>query len=74
MPTTMRMMPMIPAGFTVLILQRSPPADQLQNQNDDSNEEQDMNVSAQNMEAHETKQPKNQQNYKDSPKHKNPFI
>ena len=56
------------------MLQRSPAAYQLKNQNDDSNEEQNMNVSAQNMEAHETKQPKNQQNYKDSPKHKNPFI
>jgi hypothetical protein len=33
-----------------------------------------MNVSAQNVEADETKQPKNQQNNKDSPKHKNPFV
>jgi hypothetical protein len=30
-----------------------------------------MNVSAENVEADETKQPKNQQNNKDSPKHKN---
>jgi hypothetical protein len=33
-----------------------------------------VNVSAENVEADETKQPKNQQNNKDSPKHKNPFI
>jgi hypothetical protein len=30
-----------------------------------------MNVSAENVEADETQQPKNQQNNKDSPKHKN---
>ena len=56
------------------MLQRSPAANQLENQNDDGNKKQDVNVSAQNVEAHKTKQPKNQQNYKDSPKHKNPFI
>ena len=74
MPTIMRMTPMIPAGFTSAMLQRSPAANQLENQNDDSDQEQDMNVGAQNVKAHKTKQPKNQQNYKDSPKHKNPFI
>ena len=74
MPTTMRMMPMIPAGFTVPILQRSPPADQLQNQNHYGNDKEDMNVCPQNVEAHETEQPEDQQNYKDSPKHKNLSI
>src|SRR6266480_6658385 len=71
MPTMMRMMPMIPAGFTVRILKGPTTANQLDNQNDYCDHEQEMNVSAQNVEADETKQPKNQQNNKDSPKHKN---
>jgi hypothetical protein len=33
-----------------------------------------MNVSAQYVETHKTEQPQNQQNHKDSPKHKSPFI
>jgi hypothetical protein len=64
-------MPIIPTGFTVLILKWPAPANQLYNQNDDRDHEQEMNVSAENVEADETKQPKNQQNNKDSPKHKN---
>jgi hypothetical protein len=56
------------------MLQRSTAADQLDNQDDDRDHEQKMNVSAENVEADETEQPKNQQNNKDSPKHKNPFI
>jgi hypothetical protein len=43
----------------------------LDNQDDHRDHEQEMNVSAENVEADETKQPKNQQNNKDSPKHKN---
>ena len=70
MPTMMRMMPIIPAGFTAQMLQRSPAANQLDNENNQRNEKQQMNVSAENVEADETKQPKNQQNNKDSPKHK----
>jgi len=65
------MMPMIPAGFTIAMLQWPPAADQLENQNDQRNQQQDVNVGAQNMEADETKQPKNQQDNKYSPKHKN---
>src|SRR5438874_6194002 len=68
MPTMMRMMPMIPAGFTWSILQRPASADQLQNENDQRNQQQNMNVSAENVEADKTKQPQNQQNHKDSPK------
>jgi hypothetical protein len=43
----------------------------LDNQDDHRDHEQEMNVSAENVEADETQQPKNQQNNKDSPKHKN---
>jgi hypothetical protein len=74
MPTMMRMMPIIPAGFTVRMLQRSTAANQLDNEDDHGDHEQEMNVSAENVEADETKQPKNQQNNKDSPKHKKPFF
>jgi hypothetical protein len=56
------------------MLQRSPAADQLENKNDQRDQEQQMNVGAENVEADKTKQPKNQQNNKDSPKHKKPFI
>jgi hypothetical protein len=70
MPTMMRMMPIIPAGFTARMLQRSPAANQLNNENDQRDHEQQMNVSAENVEADKAKQPKNQQNNKDSPKHK----
>src|SRR5438477_12529165 len=67
----MRIMPTIPVGFTAPILQRPPAADQLENQNDQRDQEQQMNISAQNVEADKAKQPENQQNNKDSPKHKN---
>ena len=65
------MTPMIPAGFTRPILQRPSPADQLENEDDERDEEQNVNVSAQNVEPDEAEQPQNQQNYKDSPKHRN---
>src|SRR5438552_13277433 len=51
MPTTMRIMPTIPAGFTMRMLQRPPTANQLDNEHDQRDEEQQMNVSAENMEA-----------------------
>ena len=53
------------------MLQRSPAANQLDNENDQRDQEQQMNVSAENVEADKTEKPKNQQNNKDSPKHKN---
>src|SRR6266404_2206699 len=71
MPTTMRIMPTIPAGFTMRMLQRSATANQLDNEHDQRDEEQQMNVSTENMEADKTEKPENQQNNKDSPKHKN---
>jgi len=73
MPTMMRMMPIIPAGFTAPMLQRSPAANQLDNKNDERDQKQQMNVRAQNMEADKTKKPENQQNNKDGPKHKKTF-
>src|SRR5436309_6165051 len=74
MPTTMRIMPTIPAGFTMRMLQRPATANQLDNEHDQRDEEQQMNVSAENMEADKTEKPENQQNNKDSPKHKKPFV
>ena len=65
---------MIPAGFTMLMLQRPAAADQLQNQNDQRDQQQDVDVSTQDVEADKPEQPKNQQNDKYSPKHKNPFV
>jgi hypothetical protein len=59
--------------FEIASLERSSSADQLENENDQRNEQQDVNVSAQNVEAHETEQPEDEQNNKDSPKHKNSF-
>jgi hypothetical protein len=55
------------------MLQRAPASNQLQNEDDQSDQEQNVNVSAQNVEADETKQPENQQDHKNSPKHKIPF-
>ena len=70
MPTMIRMMPIIPAGFTARMLQRSATGDQLDNENDQRDHEQEMNVSAENVEPDKTKKPENQQNNKDGPKHK----
>ena len=52
------------------MLQGSPPANQLQNEHHKGDQKQNVNVSAQHVEADEAKQPENQQDYKDSPKHK----
>jgi len=64
----------IPAGFTARMLQRSATGDQLDNENDQRDHEQKMNVSAENVEADKTKKPENQQNNKDGPEHKKPFV
>jgi len=56
------------------MLQRAPAANQLDNENDQRDQEQQMNVGAENVEADKTEKPKNQQNNKDSPKHKKPFV
>src|SRR5256885_13223675 len=70
-PTTIRRTRKIPVGFTDAILQRSSAADQLQNENDQGDEKQNVNVSAEHVESHETEQPQNQQNNEDSPEHIN---
>jgi len=51
----MRMMPIIPAGFTVRMLQRAAAANQLDNENDQRNQKQHVNVRAKNVEADKTK-------------------
>ena len=73
MPTMIRTMPIIPAGFTARMLQRSATGDQLDNENDQRDHEQEMNVSAENVEPDKTKKPENQQNNKDGPEHKKTF-
>jgi len=52
------------------MLYRWPAADQLENENDQSNKQQDVDISSQNVESDKSQQPQNQQNDKDSPKHK----
>jgi hypothetical protein len=74
MPTMMRMMPIIPAGFTVRMLERSAAGDQLDNENDQRDHEQKMDVSAENVEPDKTQKPKNQQDNKDGPKHIKTFL
>jgi hypothetical protein len=61
-----RMMPIMPAGFT---LQGSTALDQIDDQNDDSDHQENMNESAHGVGAHQSQKPQNEQNYKDSPKH-----
>jgi hypothetical protein len=56
------------------MLQRPTTGDQLDNEYHEGNDQKQMNVRAQNVEPDKPEQPQNQQNYKDSPKHKNPFI
>src|SRR5947209_7363104 len=69
MPTMIRMTPIIPAGFTLRILERPPAANQLQNEHHQGDHQQDVNVRSQNVEADKSKQPEDQQDHKDSPKH-----
>jgi hypothetical protein len=57
--------------FLQRMLQRPSAANQLQNEHHHGDHEQDVNVSAENVETHKTQQPKNQQNDEDSPKHIN---
>ena len=71
MPTMIKMIPIIAAGFTPRILQGATAADQLQNENDQRDEQQDVNVGAKNVEAHESEQPENEQNNEYCPKHIN---
>src|SRR5690348_5653701 len=69
MPTMMRTMPIIPAGFTRQRLQRSTAADQLQNEHHEGDHQQNVNVSTEHVEPDKSEQPQNQQDYKYCPKH-----
>jgi hypothetical protein len=58
----------MPAGFTSR-LQTPTAADQINDQDDHGDDEQDVNVGAERVEADEAEQPQNEQNDKDGPKH-----
>src|SRR3954470_946943 len=68
-PTTIRMTPKIAAGFTIaLTLERTPPGDQIYDQDDDRDDEQQVNERATEM-TDESEEPENQQHNKNSPEH-----
>src|SRR5256714_11463230 len=72
-PTAIRMVPTIPAGFMIAgALERPPPGDQIHDQDDDGDDEQQVNERAPEV-TDEAEQPQNQKNYKDSPEHMFPF-
>src|SRR6188768_591675 len=61
MPITIRMMPIIPAGFIDSTLKCAASGDQLDNQHHNSDDEQQMNQSTAKV-TDESKQPQHQQN------------
>src|ERR1043165_5630983 len=68
-PTAIRMIPRIPAGFMMsAALERTPSRDQIHDQDDDRDDEQQMNERATEV-PDESEEPEDQQNYEDSPKH-----
>src|SRR5205085_4976741 len=68
-PTAIRMIPRIPAGFmTTRRLERAPARDQIHNQDDDRDHQEQMNERATKM-SDEPEQPQNQEHNKDSPEH-----
>jgi len=71
MPTMIKIIPIIAAGFTPRILQGATSANQLQNEHDQRDEQQDVDVGAKHVEAHESEQPENEQNNEYCPKHIN---
>src|SRR5260370_5390930 len=70
MPTTMRIMPTMPAGFIGTRLQGTPALNQIDNQHHNGEHEQDVNESAQRVGADQSKQPKHEQDHKYSPEHR----
>lgn len=55
-------------------LEGSATGDEVDYENDDSDDQEDVDQTARDMEA-ETEEPQNQENYKDSPKHEHvPFV
>src|SRR6202040_1878134 len=71
MPTIIKMIPIMPAGF--IGLQSPPAADEVDDQNHDRDYEQNVNESAHRVRTDQTKQPEHQQNDKYCPKH-NGFL
>src|SRR5437764_14254068 len=71
MPTIIKMIPIMPAGF--IGLQSPPAADEVDDQNHDRDYEQNVNESAHRVRTDQTKQPEDQQNDKYSPAH-NSFL
>lgn len=68
-PTTIRIIPKIPAGFTRnQPLERATAGDQIYDQDDDRDDEQKVNQRAAEM-TDESEEPENQQHNKDSPEH-----
>src|ERR1041384_6402107 len=68
-PTAIRMIPRIPAGFMLrAALEGTPSRDQIHDQNDDRDDEQQMNERATEV-SDESEEPEDQQNNEDSPKH-----
>ena len=73
MPIAIRMIPTIPAGFTVRGSLQSPPArNQIHDQDNDGDDEEQVNERAAEV-TDETEEPENEQNNKDSPQHKVSF-
>src|SRR5260370_12870146 len=69
MPTTMRIMPTMPAGFIGTRLQGTPALNQIDNQHHNGEHEQDLNKSAQRVGPDQSKHPKHEQDHKYSPEH-----
>jgi len=71
MPTMIRMMPIMPAGF--IGLERAASAEEVDDQNYNREHEQNMNESAQGVRTDQTHQPEHQQYDKYCPEH-NGFL
>src|SRR4051794_29839105 len=68
-PTTIRMIPRIPAGFMkCAALERTAPRDQVHDQDDDRDDEQQVNERATEV-TDESEKPENQENNEDGPEH-----
>src|SRR5581483_4477669 len=69
----MRMIPTIPAGFILSILQRPAALDEIDDEHDDRDHQQDVNESSERVRADESEQPEHEENDEDSPEHSGPF-
>jgi len=73
MPTTIRMMPIIPAGF-MCSLDPAPAGDQVDDQHDDGQYKQDVNESTERIRADQAKKPGDQQDNEYCPQHNFPPV